>query len=229
MLPENQNPPKAPVSSTLRTNAERVGIYGGTFDPVHHGHLVLARDAIEALGLSRLIFIPAAISPHKLSRQPGASGATRLAMLMAAVAGEPRFNVDDCELHRSGPSYAIETVGILRAKLPLATELFYLIGQDNIAALHTWHRIAELMKLAKFVVFERGDRSLSDPAPAVIDASSFATLPRRVDISATEIRKRVASGRSIRYLLPEEVRLMIAADGLYRVPEPGANPLPLKN
>jgi nicotinate-nucleotide adenylyltransferase len=217
------------VSSTLHAKAQRVGIYGGTFDPVHHGHLVLARDAVESLALSRLIFIPAAISPHKLSRQPGAPGAVRLAMLKAAVAGEPRFGVDDCELHRSGPSYAIDTVEGLRAKLPPATELFYLIGQDNIAALHTWHRIGELLELVKLVVFERGERSASGQAAAVLAADPFATLTRRVDISATEIRKRVASGRSIRYLLPEEVRLMIAADGLYRVSEPGANPSPLKN
>jgi nicotinate-nucleotide adenylyltransferase len=118
-------------------------------------------------------------------------------------------------------------VEALLARLPPATELFYLVGQDNIAALPTWHRIAELLELVKFVVFERGQRP---PAgPAMTGARPFATLERRVDISATEIRKRVASGRSIRYLLPEEVRLLIAADSLYRVPEPGAESLPLKN
>ncbi len=209
--------------------AERVGIYGGTFDPVHHGHLILARDAVESLRLSRLIFIPAAISPHKLSRQPGASGAARLAMLTAAIEGEPRFAVDDCELRRVGPSYTFDTVEQLRARLPEGTAFFYLIGEDNVAALHTWHRIGDLRELVTFVVFDRDEHAPADAAAFPLPEGGWRALARRVDISATEIRKRVASGQSIRYLLPERVQAIIAADSLYRLSEPGADPLPLKN
>jgi nicotinate-nucleotide adenylyltransferase len=217
------------VATTPNPKAERVGLYGGTFDPVHHGHLILARDAVESLGLSRLIFIPASISPHKLSRQPGASGAARLAMLTAAVEGEARFEVDDCELRRVGPSYTFDTIEQLRARLPPGSEFFYLIGEDNVAALHTWHRIGELRELVTFVVFERGQRLPAGAGARPLQEGSFPALTRRVDISATEIRKRVASGQSIRYLLPEKVLAIIAADTLYRLSEPGADPSPLKN
>ena len=209
--------------STSGPIAERIGIYGGTFDPVHQGHLILAQDALESLRLSRLIFIPAAVSPHKLSREPGAPGSARLAMLAAAIAHDSRFAVDDCELRRPGPSFAFDTVEILRDRLAAGSELFYLIGEDNVAALATWHRIADLHEMVTFVVFRRITPTLVSPD------KSFSNLTRRIDISATEIRKRVASGQSIRYLVPDEVRAIIIADGLYRSPEKGADPLPLKN
>ena len=115
--------------------SENIGLYGGSFDPVHHGHLILARDAVEQLGLSRLIFIPAAISPHKLGRGPGASGDARLRMLQAAVAGEGRFSVEGLELARAGPSYTIDTVRALRAQHGRRTRTcIYLIGADNVPA-----------------------------------------------------------------------------------------------
>jgi nicotinate-nucleotide adenylyltransferase len=221
-----------PLNVITSSNAlpERVGIYGGTFDPVHHGHLILARDAVESLRLSRLIFVPAAISPHKLSSQPGAPGLARLAMLTAAVTGEPRFEVDDCELRRTGPSYTIDTIAALRERLPPGTEFFYLIGEDNVGALHTWHRIGELREMVKFVVFQRG---ATPPAgatrPPLVPDAGFLRLERRVDISATEIRNRLASGQSIRYLLPESVRSIIDIEMLYRLSEPGADPSPQKN
>jgi nicotinate-nucleotide adenylyltransferase len=208
---------------------ERVGIYGGTFDPVHHGHLILARDAVESLGLARLIFVPAAISPHKLAQNPGAPGAARLAMLEAAIEGEPCFEVDGCELDRPGPSFTIDTIEALRERLPAGSELFYFIGEDNLRALHTWHRIEELRAQVTFVMFNRGARLPAGEILCGAGGAAFPSLERRVDISATEIRKRVASGRSIRYLLPDKVRAMIEADSLYRLPEPGAEPLPPNN
>ncbi len=204
----------------------RIGIYGGTFDPVHHGHLILARDAIEQLGLDRMIFVPAARSPHKLDRAPGASGEARREMLRAAVAGEPTFEVDPCELGRAGPSYTVDTVLALRARLPDA-QLHYLIGADNLPLLHTWHRIDELRALVRFVVFHRRLPDASAPG-----TEPFPTLDRVLDLSSTEIRNRVASGRSIRYLVPEAVAAVIDAHGLYRNPPPplqgGTPPLPPK-
>ncbi len=195
---------------------ERIGLYGGSFDPVHLGHLIVARDALEQLGLARMVFIPAAISPHKLGRAPGASGEERLAMLEAAVEGEARFSVDGRELGRAGPSYTVDTIRELRAELSAGTELFYLIGEDNVPALDTWHRIEELRALVQFVVCHRHAPWVGRAADA--HAHGFPTVERWVDISSTEIRNRVAAGRSIRYLVPEDVQEIIDARQLYRTP-----------
>lgn len=195
---------------------ERIGIYGGTFDPVHTGHLILARDAVELLGLARLIFVPAAISPHKLGRAPGASGADRLAMLRAAVADESAFEVDALELDRPGPSYTFDTVAALQARWPDA-EWHYLIGADNVPDLTTWHRVEELRARVRFTVFHR-----RAPDAVIPGTEGLPTLRRVVDLSSTEIRNRVASGLSIRYLVPESVREIIEARGLYR--QPPSNP-----
>ena len=189
----------------------KVALFGGTFDPIHHGHLLLARDALEQLGLDRLLFIPAAQSPHKLARD-AAPAEARLEMVRAAIEDEPRFEVDDRELHRAGPSFTIDTVEAWRQRLPGA-ELIYLIGSDNLRELHTWRRIEELRKLVQFVVFGR------DSLPPA-DAAGFPVLPRRIDISATEIRGRVARGASIRYFVPEAVRAIILAGGLYQTISP---------
>ncbi len=187
----------------------RLALYGGTFDPIHNGHLLLARDALESLKLDRIIFIPAALSPHKLATNP-APAQLRLQMLAAAIADEPGFALDDCELARPGPSYAIDTVERIRALYRDAT-LFYLIGADNVRELHTWRRIEDLRRLTEFVVFGRSTDGLQEGA-------DFPVLPRRIDISASEIRQRVAQGASIRYLVPEAVRSLIATHHLYQDP-----------
>lgn len=183
----------------------KLALYGGTFDPIHHGHLLLARDALDKLALDRVIFIPSALSPHKLATAP-APAAARLEMLAAAIADEPGFTIDDWELQRPAPSYAIDTVERVRAENPGA-ELFYLIGADNLRELHTWRRIDDLRRFVEFVVLGRGKSDLTD--------NGFRVVGRRVDISATEIRQRVARGASIRYLVPEPVRSLIAAHHLY--------------
>ena len=187
----------------------RLALYGGTFDPVHHGHLVMARDALEQLELDRVIFIPAGLSPHKLATIP-ASAALRREMLAAAIAGEPGFTMDDSELNGAGPSFTIDTVERVRAAHP-PTQIYYLIGADNLRELHTWRRIDDLRRLVEFVVLGRGET-------AGPDTGQFRTLSRRIDISATDIRQRVARGESIRYLVPEPVRSIIAAHHLYQDP-----------
>ena len=164
-------------------------------------------------------------------------------MLIAALAGEERFAWDDCELHRTGPSFTVDTVKTLRGQFPTGTELYYLIGEDNVAALHTWHRIGELSEMVRFVVFRREKIPPSKPAPEASDTepdviplpppsalrpppSAFRLLHRSVEISSTEIRNRVASGQSIRYLLPEAVAGLIEAQQLYRHPlSPTPTPL----
>ena len=186
---------------------KKIGIFGGTFDPIHNGHLILARDAAETLQLASVIFVPAAISPHKLEREP-ASPAIRLEMVRAAIEGDPAFAFDAMELERPAPSYAVDTVETLRQREP-AAEFFYLIGEDNVSRLGTWHRFAELSKMAQFVVLDRGGLNTEHPYPAI---------RRHLDISATDIRKRVASGRSIRYLVPPAVETIIRERQLYLEP-----------
>jgi nicotinate-nucleotide adenylyltransferase len=183
---------------------KKIGIYGGTFDPIHHAHLILARDALERLGLDEIIFVPAAISPLKKT-VPVASGELRLAMLRAAIKGEPKFVVDDCELRRPPPSYTIDTIEKVRQG-NRRTAIYCLIGEDNVQTLTKWHRFDELEKMVRFVVL---DRTGQPPT------SSYPVIDRKIDISATEIRMRVASGRSIRYLVPPAVEEIIRREKLY--------------
>ena len=187
---------------------KKIGILGGTFDPIHHGHLILAREALEALKLDLVIFIPAAASPHKPDSE-FAGPALRLEIVRVAIEGEPRFAFDPMELERPSPSYAIDTVEAFGKREP-ATEFFYLVGEDNVARLNTWHRFTELEKLVQFIVLDRTGRQGAYPYPVI---------RRHLDISATDIRNRVATGRSIRYLVPPAVEKIIRERQLYREPE----------
>ena|ERR1043166_837846 len=184
---------------------KKIGIYGGTFDPIHHGHLILGRQACEELGLDRLIFVPAALSPFKKATHADAEA--RMLMLRAAVEGELMFTVNDCELRRPPPSYSIDTVSEIHEREPDA-DLFWLLGADNVDRLTSWHRFEDLNKLVKFVVLDRG----CGEKPA----HKYLIVQRNIDISATEIRKRVASRRSIRYLVPKAVEEIIRRENLYR-------------
>jgi len=182
----------------------KIGIYGGTFDPIHHAHLILAREALEVLHLEKVIFIPAAISPFKAA--PAASAEMRLSMLKVAIEGEPRFSIDDCELRREPPSYTFDTVKEIRRREEKA-EIYYLIGSDNLAGLPNWYRFKELEKMVQFIILDRTGNQISH---------SFPTVARKLDISATDIRKRVALGQSIRYLVPPAVEEIIDQGQLYR-------------
>ncbi len=184
---------------------KKIGIYGGSFDPIHHGHLILAREAREALDFEKIIFVPAAVSPFK-RRAPTASGETRLAMLRAAIQGEKGFEVDDCEVRRPPPSWTIDTIEEMRKREPVA-EIYLLVGEDNVATLDRWQRFDELKKLVRFVVL---DRTGSEAQRA------YQIVRRKIDISATNIRARVACGQSIRYLVPQAVEEIICREKLYR-------------
>jgi nicotinate-nucleotide adenylyltransferase len=185
----------------------RLGIYGGAFDPPHLGHLVAASDACDVLGLDRLLWVPSAVHPLKPVRTPPA---LRLEMVRAAIAGDPRFAADDLELRRAGASYTVDTLRELRAREPGA-ELFFLTGADNLADLPRWREPDEIARLATLAVVSRaGDTLPADPAyPAVPVAVT------RLDVSSTEVRRRVAAGKSIRYLVPDAVRAVIEREGLY--------------
>src|SRR6266436_8405729 len=156
------------------------------------------------LALEKIICVPAAISPQK--DPPVASAEMRLSMLRAAIKGETGLVVDECELNRPPPSYTIDTVEEIRRR-EVDSEIYYLIGEDNVSTLAKWHRFTELAKIVRFVVFDRTHAGTKHDYPPV---------HRRIDISATEIRKRVASGQSIRYFVPRAVEEIIGRQKLYR-------------
>jgi nicotinate-nucleotide adenylyltransferase len=182
----------------------KIAIYGGTFDPIHHGHLIVAREALERLGAEEVIFIPARVSPLRKTA-PVARDEVRLLMLQAAIDNEPGFIVDDCELRRPPPSYTIDTVEQIRQRKG-DTTIYCLIGEDNVGKLTKWRRFADLKKMVRFVVL---DRTGQRPSPV------YPVVRRKIDISATEIRKRVATGRSIRYFVPPAVEEIIRREKLY--------------
>jgi len=203
----------------------RIGLFGGSFNPVHIAHLVLAEYAADALGLERVIFIPAGRPPHKAAEALAGAG-ERLRMARLAVAGNPRFRASDIELRRKGRSYTMDTARAFRKRFGKGAELYFLIGADTIAELPTWKDIARLTQLCMFTPLRRpgiARPKLSALAAAVGRKEARAIVGRTIelpllDISGTEIRRLVASGRSIRYLVPAEVEAYIARKGLYRTP-----------
>jgi nicotinate-nucleotide adenylyltransferase len=191
----------------------KLGILGGTFDPPHLGHLIVAQDAWSALGLDRILFVPAGLPPHKLDARL-TSAELRLAMVRAAIAGDDRFDVNELELRRQGPSYTVDTLRELRAGLPRA-ELYLLLGADQVREFQTWRDPAEIARLAHIVALSRTGELVS-PEPA----TAARVLPvTRIDVSATGIRTRVAAGEPIRYLVPAAVEAIIRREGLYRARE----------
>lgn len=189
---------------------QRIGLLGGTFDPPHTGHLLLALDALDHLALDRLILVPAARQPLKqgVAMTPPER---RLAMVEALAAADPRLSVDGSEVARGGLSYTVDTVRALTAAHPDA-EFVLLMGADTAATLPQWRDVGALSLLVQVAVAGRGTEPVQ--LPAGFRAQPFPM--RRVDISATEIRARVGAGRSIRGFVPDAVADYIAAHGLYR-------------
>lgn len=187
----------------------RVGLFGGTFDPPHIGHLLVASDAVEELALDRLLFIPTACQPLKRDRVMAAP-AHRLAMTELLVAGDPRFAADAVEIDRGGLSYTVDTLAALAERAP-ADERFFLLGADAWRTFPKWRDPAGVMRLATVVVMQRGGggEEHTTGAPRVL-------ATRRIDVSSTEIRARVRAGRSIRGFVPDAVRAYIERTGLYR-------------
>ncbi len=184
----------------------RVGVFGGTFDPVHIGHLAIALAALDSVPLDRVIFVPARRSPLK-DRDPVASARERVAMLEAAIADEPRFQVSMVELERDGPSYTIDTLESLRRE----GELFLILGSDALAGLPRWRTPERIRELATILVAARPGA----PEPDPLHGGRAFDAPR-LDISARELRARAARGMSLRYLVPDAVWRHIERTGLYR-------------
>ena len=194
----------------------RIGIFGGTFDPPHLGHLLVASDAVEQLGLDRLVLVPAAAQP--LKARSGTPAEARLAMVRRLVGDDPRFLVDPIEIERGGLSFTVETLQALGARWPGAT-LYLLVGADVLPSFPRWHEPARIRQLATLVILTRAgaDGAAAPAAPPGLPGGAPVFLPtRRVDVSSTEVRARLAAGRSIRGFVPESVADHIRSAGLYR-------------
>lgn len=207
-----------------------IGVFGGTFDPIHYGHLRPALELKQALGLEQVRFIPLAVAVHR--EQPAASAELRLAMVQVALAGQPGFFLDDREIRRAGRSYSIDTLSELRRELP-GIPLCLFVGADAFNEFRTWHRPLDILELAHLVVMQRPGAGLpTDPALARLSrerrcsdlsglkaASAgriFFQPVTQLDISATAIRAQLASGESPRFLLPDPVLDIIEREQLYR-------------
>ncbi len=191
-----------------------IGIFGGSFDPPHIGHLILAERVRDACGLDRVLWVPAFVSPHKTG-QTGTPAVHRLAMAHRAVADNPAFAVSDVEIRREGVSYTIDTVAALQQAHPADT-FALILGGDSLRAFHTWHRPEEIVARVPLLVYERPD----DGAHAAVDPlflrhARFVEAPL-LPVSSTEIRARLRAGRSVRYLVPDAVLTYIEAHELYR-------------
>jgi nicotinate-nucleotide adenylyltransferase len=201
----------------------KLGIFGGSFDPVHYGHLLLAESAREQLALDQVWFIPAAVAPHKQNRTAEATARQRIEMLELAIAGHEAFRISTIEIERGGVSYTVETLQAIQDQLPDA-ELFLLMGADSLSDLLNWREPARICELAWPVVSRRADAPEPDfsiLAHLVSPARLMALDALRLDMpiiqfSSTDLRARAESGRSLRYRLPRAVEQYIHAQQLYR-------------
>ena len=189
---------------------QRLGLFGGSFDPVHHGHLLVAQAACEELRLARLFFVPAAQSPFKPESAP-APARERLRLLRLALAGQHGYEIDEQEVARGGASYTIETVRDYARRFPQA-ELFYLIGADHVPTLPKWREAGELARLVEFVVIPRpGEVARAFPPP--FRGQALAGFP--LGVSSSQIRARVQAGLPIQHLVPPPVAEAIHNYRLY--------------
>jgi nicotinate-nucleotide adenylyltransferase len=218
----------SPAESRQQTDAlpRRIGILGGTFDPPHLGHLWLATLTADAIGLDRVLFMPAAQPPHK--RQKGMTSATdRLLMTRLAIAGNDAFELTLIEMERPGPSYTIDSVDELQSAYGTDADLFLLMAADSLAQIDTWREPDALLERIEWVVGPRPGVALPDRSALEVrfgeSASRIHLLSGpSLDVSSTEIRERVAAGHAIRYLVPRGVEELIAERGLYRRGRRGA-------
>jgi len=202
----------------------RIGIFGGSFDPVHYGHLLLAENAREQARLDRVFFVPAGLPPHKQGH-PMASAEHRVAMLQLAIAGHEAFEVSRCEVDRSGVSYTVQTLRYFHTQYPEA-ELFLILGGDMLRDLPHWRAPAEVLGLAMPLAASRPGWEDWDWTPfrqiataeQIEQIRSYRIRMPLVDLNSTEIRRRVAAGQTVRYQTPRSVEQYILTHGLYRLP-----------
>ena len=197
----------------------RVGVFGGTFDPIHLGHLVVADEAREMLDLEEVLFIPAG-EPWLKAMTPVSNACHRMAMVELALRSDPRFRAVDIEVKRPGPTYTVETLAELQVNLGGAAELYLILGLDSLKEIARWHRPAKLFELCTIVGMSRPGvtsfnvEALNSIAPNASDAVVLLEGPL-ISISGTDLRRRVSEGRPIRHCVPEAVEAYIREHGLY--------------
>lgn len=184
-----------------------LGLFGGTFDPPHIGHLIVAQDAAETLALDRIVFVPAGRPPHKAG-EVITPALIRLEMTRLATADMPGFEVDDREVRRVGPSWTVDTLAAIHAERP-GEDLVLLVGADQYGVFETWKDVARLRSLCRIAVLDR------EGGAGPVEAGDVRVRVTRLDISASDVRDRVAAGRSIRHLVPASVEALIRERGLY--------------
>jgi nicotinate-nucleotide adenylyltransferase len=192
-----------------------VGVFGGTFDPIHNGHLAAASEVAAELELSQIVFVPSGESWQKTGTVV-ANPEQRYSMVLLATAADQRFTVSRLDLDRPGPTYTIDTIADLATQSPEVPEWFFIVGADAVAGLSTWHRIEELQSRCRFVTVTRPNHEAM-----ATDQTLRVAIPD-FEISSTDVRRRVHEDRPIRYLVPESVRSYISKSGLYRPTSEGS-------
>lgn len=212
MEPVKQTSPRAQAK-------RRIGVLGGTFDPIHIAHLAIAEDARTQLGLDKVVFVPAGLPPHKMDIHVSPVE-HRLAMVKLAIAGNPHFEVSRVDIDRFGPCYTVDTIALLHEEWGPDVEIYFIMGSDSLADLLTWHRPDRLIRLCRLVAVDRPGyqvdmAELERCLPGVSQRIVFINSPQ-LDISSTDIQRRVRAGESIKYQVPEAVERYIYEHGLYR-------------
>ncbi len=201
---------------------QHIGVFGGSFNPIHHGHLILAQDVLESYELDLLLFVPCGLPPHK-DAYDLAPGEHRLGMLELVTEADPRFEVSASELDRQGLTYTFDTLNELAEKFP-HDDLSFIVGSDTLPEFHTWYRIEELLSTYRIISLVRPGFGQAELASRDFflepghkeELLNTMLQGHRVDISSSDIRMRLAEGMSIRYLVPEEVEMYIYEHGLYK-------------
>lgn len=191
----------------------RIGLFGGSFNPPHLAHLIVAEQVREQARLDQVLWMPCHFPPHKNEGEL-AEPHHRLAMTQLAIEGHPHFAVSDLEIRRGGRSYTIDTLRQLQIHYPEG-EILLILGEDNLRTFHTWREPEEIIRRAKLLVYRRPGTTLEDVDPRFLQHVTFVEAPL-LEISATEIRQRCRQGRSIRYLVPDPVRYYIYTHRLYQ-------------
>ncbi len=201
----------------MKKGANKICLFGGVFDPVHLGHLIIGQSVLENAGLDRLIFIPSARPPHKRGEMMF-DAETRFAMLSRAVRDNPSFAVSDVEMRRSGLSYTIDTIHEMKSMHPPDAEFFFLVGRDNLHEMETWRNPRAILEECALLVAERICSDRREVPPWILEKARPVPVPL-IEISSTGIRARIREGKGIRYLVPEAVEEMIIS-GRFASPFP---------
>jgi nicotinate-nucleotide adenylyltransferase len=197
----------------------RIGVLGGSFDPIHIGHLILAQEACEQLGLACVYFVPAGEPPHKRDRKL-TPVEQRVTMTQLAIAGNPAFRLSRVDADRPGPHYTVDMIRILKGQFSPESELYFLMGFDSLVELPTWHRPGDLIASCRLVALTRPNiavdwAALEARLPGIRERVTLIDMPE-LEIASHDLRDRVAQGRRIRYMVMEPVAAYIEQNGLYR-------------